>query len=62
MEGIVIVCAGQCGKTTDDVSPYEFWKGELTQSNDPTCLVPVWTCRECYIKKLKNKLRDLEAE
>lgn len=48
---LVLVCAGGCGKTTDQVGPREFWKGEVVQSPDPSCLVPVWTCRECKEKK-----------
>ncbi len=48
---LVIVCAGGCGKTTDQVSPTEFWAGEVKQAEDPGCLVPIWTCRECLRKR-----------
>lgn len=47
---IVLVCAGGCGKTTEEVGPHEFWQGEVKQSPDPECLVPIWTCRECKEK------------
>lgn len=55
---LVINCAGGCGKTTDEVSPLEFWQGEVRRNDDPTCFVPIWTCRECLSKKYKNWLKD----
>lgn len=48
---IVIVCAGGCGKTTEQVGPAEFWKGKIEPSDDPDCLVPVWTCKDCVEKR-----------
>lgn len=50
-EMLVIVCAGGCGKTTEDVNFIDFWKGEVKQSNDPEERVPVWTCKECVEKR-----------
>jgi hypothetical protein len=51
---LVIVCAGGCGKTTEDVNPYEFWKGCIEQSPDPEERVPIWTCKECKEKQDKK--------
>ena len=47
---IIISCAGGCGKTSEEVSFVEFWKGKVEQDGD--CYenwsgVPIWTCREC---------------
>jgi hypothetical protein len=52
MEFTVLVCAGGCGMTTENINPYDFWRGELKDSSDPGCLIPVWTCPAC---KEKNK-------
>ena len=49
--GLVLACQGGCGKTTDDVNPYEFWAGEVKQAKDPESLIPEWTCKECVEKR-----------
>ena len=45
---IVIICHGGCGKTTDEVSPCEFWQGRVEQIE--STLVPIWTCKDCVAK------------
>lgn len=52
MNNIVIVCHGGCGKTTDNVSPAEFWQGEVKQVE--YSLVPQWTCKECVAKRKRE--------
>lgn len=61
---LVIVCSGGCGKTTEDVTPTEFWKGKVIQSTDPENLVPEWTCKECANKTTEQpqELRERVAE
>ena len=50
---LVLVCAGGCGKTTNDVSPYEFWVGKVERIEGT--LIPLWTCRDCK-EPVKKKL------
>lgn len=45
---LIIACAGNCGKTTEDISPYEFWRGKVEQVGGN--LVPKWTCKDCAVK------------
>lgn len=51
---LVIVCAGGCGKTTEEVNPYDFWNGKVEQSSDPAERVPIWTCKECKEKNERD--------
>jgi hypothetical protein len=55
VNNLIIVCAGGCGRTTEDINPYEFWRGEVKESTDPSNLVPKWTCRECVDKRRKEE-------
>ena len=49
---LVIVCAGSCGKTTEEVDNREFWEGEVRQAKDPEERVPIWTCKECVANRV----------
>ena len=56
MEGtIVIVCNGGCGKTSEQVSNFEFWRGEVKDAIDSDSRVPEWTCRECMEKQNNSR-------
>jgi len=45
--GLVIVCSGGCGKTTEGMT-YETMSGELKETEEGQ--VPEWTCQECLDK------------